>query len=223
MVVLEHNIASIMKPDYYSNGGSGYKISSIYFDDLGDTCLRDTIDGVDERNKYRIRIYNDSFDVIKLEVKMKKYNRINKISSSITKEQLNKLMRGEVLPYSSESGSPNAIQMFNYAIATKGLRPKVIVTYNRAAYVCDMGNVRITFDRNLRTSSDVDLFGNPDLTYEPVITDEREDFILEVKYDDFLPSYIAQVLEMGLMHQMSYSKYGLCREYFGDCSYSAVK
>lgn len=207
MFILEHRISTILQPDMYS-GAEGYNISSVYFDDLFDTCFNDTLDGIEDRDKYRIRIYNNSFDVIKLEVKHKKRNRISKDSCSITYEQLKALLQGEPI-----LGDNNpTIRQFNLAISERGLRPKVIVTYERNAYVYDAGNVRITFDRNVRASRDIDRFGQPDLIYDTVDNvDDLED-IVEVKYDEFLPAFIADNLEMGQMVQVSFSKYGLCRE-----------
>lgn len=109
-------------------------------------------------------------------------------------------------------GNEPAINQFNLALKTKCLRPKVIVTYDRCAYVCANGNVRITFDRNVRKSEAFDLFGNPDLYHTPIDSVPEYNDILEVKYDEYLPSYIADTLEIGNMWQISFSKYALCRE-----------
>ena len=50
----------VLKADSHST--NGYTITSAYFDDLCDSYLRDTIDGNRLRQKYRIRIYNRSFE-----------------------------------------------------------------------------------------------------------------------------------------------------------------
>lgn len=199
----------VILPSDHSADYLGYKISSVYFDDLFDTHLRDTVEGNPFRKKFRIRIYNDSFDTIKLEVKSKRYNRIAKISREITYDEMCKLLAGETIPCPYAPNDPRT--EFNLAIQTRGLRPKVIVTYERKAFIYPSGNVRITFDRNIRGSNLIESFGDPMLVH-----DEPDDFnsVLEVKYDEFLPDFVAQSLENNGMWQTANSKYRLCRELY---------
>ena len=217
MYILEHRISSILNPDFHS-GTTGYEISSIYFDDMYDTHYEDTIDGIDKRDKYRIRIYNNSFETINLEVKHKLHNRIKKDSCRITYEEYLQLMDSTPLSNSNygslDGASQNlAISQFNTAIKTRGLVPKVIVTYHRNAYINEAGNVRITFDRNVRACKNFSLFGQEECYSDSVsLLDDAESAILEVKYDEFLPDYIANTLELGSLWQTSYSKYALCRD-----------
>lgn len=207
LIMLQSRMEAVLKPDINEGGPEGYRITSLYFDDLTDSCLRDTVDGVNRRNKYRIRIYNDSLDVIKLEVKTKRDNRILKRSKTITREQMESLMRGECIEDSASAEDPATL--FNLAIRTQGLRPKVIVAYERKAYVYEPGNVRITFDRNVRASSQTQMFGQRDISYDFL---REYDKVLEVKYDAFIPDFLLQLLETGSMQQSAYSKYQLCRE-----------
>ena len=207
--ILEQKIALLLPIDS-SSKETGYKISSIYFDDIADSMLTDTLEGNPFRDKYRIRIYNDSFSTIKLEVKRKKYNRVSKISSEITEDELYALMSGETIP--DKNNLSDARTLFNLAIKIRGLTPKIIVTYDRKAYVYEAGNVRVTFDRNIRASNQCGLFGKHDLHYDCL---EESGTVLEVKYDQFIPRFIMQVLETGNMLQTSNSKYGICREIYG--------
>lgn len=207
MLLCQMRIKNILHPDSNGAGKEGYTITSLYFDDVYDSCLRDNEDGADRRWKYRIRIYNHSFRNVKLEIKLKKYNRILKRSGSITIDQMKRLICGECI----EDDFPtmdNPVTLFNLAIREKGLRPVVIVEYDREAYVYEAGNVRITFDRNVRMSDWIERFGDVDLYMEPVKGEER---VLEVKYDEFLPDFIAQLLESGNMNQCAFSKYRACR------------
>lgn len=205
---LHERLAAVLPSDQ-NGSGSGYSISSLYFDDLNDTDYFDTVSGNPYRRKHRIRIYNDSFDTIKLEVKRKNYNRIDKVSCSISREELADLMAGRMIAWGKDRESPRTI--FNEEIAEHVLRPKVIVTYEREAFVYGPGNTRITFDRNVRASDDIDLFGTKNIVYDyPDITD----YVLEVKYDEFIPDFVLQVLEIDSMQQTSYSKYGNCREIY---------
>lgn len=203
--ILERRIAMLLPIDSLS-GEDGYRISSLYFDDLTDSMLTDTLDGNPFRDKYRIRIYNDSFSIIKLEVKRKKYNRVTKVSSEITADELQALVSGRTIP--DKNDLHDARTLFNLAIKTRGLIPKIIVTYDRKAYVHESGNVRITFDRNIRASDQCELFGKHNINYD---LSEDSGSVLEVKYDEFIPRFIMQLLETGNMFQTSNSKYGICR------------
>lgn len=209
LFLLQARLQTVLRTDENQKSSDGYTVTSVYFDDLFDTHLQDTVDGHRLREKYRIRIYNGSYDVIKLEVKYKRDNRVLKIARSITPEQMLNLMKG-VCIYTDQDNSEDPITLFNLAIANRGLRPKIIVEYDRNAYVYEPGNVRITLDRNIRASDQLDAFARGErLTYE---YDRDLDQVLEVKYDEFLPGFIAGILEMGNMNQTSYSKYRICRE-----------
>lgn len=209
MTLIQARLKSALHPDRNQSGDAGYKITSVYFDDYYDTHLQETVDGYRLRQKYRIRIYNDSFQTIKLEVKYKRDSRVYKKAQTISTEQMKLLLAGECLP--DEHPSPDStITLFNLAIAKRCLRPKVIVEYDRAAYVFDAGNVRITLDRNLRASTDFDGFIHDNQACCLPVPDF--DRVVEIKYDEFLPGFIARLLETGNMNQTSYSKYRLCRE-----------
>ena len=213
MVILQARMEAVLRPDDNQKNVNGYHISSIYFDDFYDTHLQDAIEGNPWRRKYRIRIYNNSFEAIKLEVKYKKYNRVKKISRRISYEQMTELMQGKCITDESPS-EQNPITLFNLAVSEKGLRPKVIVAYERKAYVFDAGNVRITFDRNIRAGNQMESFiRGENVIYYPIADMDR---ILEIKYDEFLPGFIAAMLETGNMNQVSCSKYRMCREIKGD-------
>ena len=95
LLILQNRLEGVLQADSNENHSEGYSIISLYFDDLQDNCLNDTVDGVEMRDKYRIRIYNNSLDVIKLEVKSKKDGYIYKKSKTITKGEADMLMRGE--------------------------------------------------------------------------------------------------------------------------------
>lgn len=213
LFLLEARLQTVLKPDENQKISGGYRVTSVYFDDLFDTHLQDTVDGNRLREKYRIRIYNGSYDVIKLEIKYKRDNKVLKKAKSITSEQMRSLMRGECID-SDAATMEDPITLFNLAIANRGLRPKIIVEYDRSAYIYEPGNVRITLDRNIRASDQLDAFCRGErLTYE---CDGELNRVLEVKYDEFLPGFIAGILETGNLNQTSYSKYRICREIKGE-------
>ncbi len=206
---LQERLSYVLPSDSHESDAQGYKVSSLYFDDLNDSCLMDTVEGYRIRRKYRIRIYNDSLDSIKLEVKEKLGNRIYKMSKNITRKEMEKLICGECIESSDAQDDPATL--FNLAVTTTGLCPKVIVTYERKAFVFGPGNVRITLDRNIRGSKDILRFGDKEMEYDFI---RERDAVLEVKYDEFMPHFILQLLELGNMQQTAYSKYQLCRELY---------
>lgn len=204
---LKERISAVLPADSYSTyREKGYKISSLYFDDIYNTCYNDTVAGNPLRRKYRIRIYNDSLDTIKLEVKTKHYNRISKTSCLISVDEYKKLINGDMIGWGHSCEDPRS--MFNEAICTRGLRPVVIVSYERKAFVVEDGNTRITFDQGVRCTDRTECFGSADTVYD--ILDNGH--ILEVKYDEFVPDHLLQLMEQDSMLRVSYSKYCNCRE-----------
>ena len=207
MFFLRKRLEVIMSIDGNTKGKDSYQITSIYFDDVGNSCFHDSIDGVRERCKYRIRVYDNSFQVIKLEIKYKKDNRIYKESQKITYEQMKKFLEGH--PVEENEYGSKVITKMNLAIKTRKLEPVIIVEYDRTAFIYDPGNVRITLDQNLRYSTNIKAFiSNKKENYRIVPEDNR---VIEVKYDEFLPAYIADIIESGKMEQTTFSKYCLCR------------
>lgn len=207
MYCLQKRLSSVLQSDSNESSTEGYSVCSLYFDDIDNSCWKDTVDGNRIRRKYRARIYNHSLDTIKLEVKEKLDNRVRKKSRNITKEELLKLMNGECIECQPTMEDPAAL--FNLAIRTGHLTPKVIVTYERKAFIFEPGNVRITLDRNVRSSKCVESFGNPEISYDFFV---EQDKIIEMKYDEYMPGFILQLLELEHMQQIAYSKYQLCRE-----------
>ncbi len=207
MYQLQRRLDAVLLPDSNENTINGYQVISLYFDDLADSCLNAVREGSYSRLKYRIRIYNNSLDRISLEVKEKQGSRIYKKARPITEKEMHQLVRGECIPASSSLEDPAF--MFNLAIQTKALRPKVIVAYERKAYIYSSGNVRITFDRNIKASRQIEAFGLKKVSYDSL---HGQDSVLEIKYDEFLPEFILQLLEQNSLQQTACSKYRLCRE-----------
>lgn len=197
----------ILYPDENS-GDDGYLIRSMYFDDIYDSAYRDKQAGVLRRRKHRIRIYNYSDSVIKYEIKDKFDSYISKISASITPDQCRRLVHGD-FDFMIESDK-QALRAGFIDARTKILRPAVVVDYNREAFVLDEGNVRLTFDSKLRAGfCTTDLF-DPDMPTVPAI--EPDMLIMEVKFDDYLPSVVQKLLAPVNSKQSSQSKYVMCRD-----------
>ena len=209
LTVLRGVLAPVMQLDPNGNENNEYHIRSLYFDTINDDALEEKIAGVGSRKKYRIRIYNFSDRVIKLECKSKYGDLISKQSVSIPRELAEQLIAGD----------PDGLQRMRHPLfhdvyremRTRLLRPAVIVDYVREAYIHQAEEVRITFDKQVRTGLySVDMF-NPEIPTYPVFDDPVE--ILEVKFDEFLPGYLQSILSGVTAQRSAISKYTWCRRY----------
>lgn len=185
----------------------GYLISSLYFDDVYESAMEEKIAGIRFRKKYRIRVYEREDRVIKLECKMKFDSYIAKVSAPLTRAEYDSILSGdyEFLLKREEQ----VCRELYIAHKTKLLRPTVVVEYLREAYVSYFGNVRITFDKNIAASFDaLDMLGG-----ECPVTEVLPEgvLVLEVKYDDYLPAYIGQLLQIDGADKCAISKYVMCR------------
>lgn len=208
--MLESRLKGIMQTDAHAGADGSYTIRSLYFDDLEDRCYYENENGVDRRSKYRIRIYNGSDQYIHLEKKSKLRGMNQKEGCRITREQCLALMHNQI-DMSVFDTYPPLLQEFILQIKTKGMAPKVIVEYDRKPYVYAIGNVRVTLDRNIRSSSDVMSFLEPNLYGRQIMPQGRQ--LLEVKYDALLPDHIYRTVQMKDLSRTSFSKYYLCRKY----------
>lgn len=205
---LRQKLPLLMKQDSHSISNEGYHIRSLYFDDLNDTALYEKNYGIFRRKKYRIRIYNLSDSVIKLERKNRFGDFINKESASLNRVEYEKILRGDVQFLKDSSFS--FIQQFYQGIVNHALQPRVIVDYIREAYVRETGDVRVTFDKELSfVKNSIDLF---DPTAVEVKAIQRPILIMEVKFNEFLPQWIREVLQLSGHERSAISKYTICRE-----------
>ncbi|MBR6219992.1 MAG: polyphosphate polymerase domain-containing protein [Clostridia bacterium] len=206
---LRARLRGALAMDRHCEGGRPYAIRSLYFDDIGDSALFEKQAGVMHRDKYRIRIYNLSDKAIFLERKRKAGDLIQKSSVQITRRLCDQLIDGN--PAGLYKANSPLLQDMYVQMRTRLLRPRVIVDYAREAYVHPAEEVRITFDLALRSGLfSRDLF-NPNLP--TVCPHDRNVEILEVKFNDYLPDYIAALLGGVDAERSAVSKYILCRRY----------
>ena len=208
MIALRKKVSSFLSLDKHATSPEGYNIRSLYFDGMHDHSLYDKNDGLFGREKYRIRIYNENDAIIKLERKSKYGDFISKESAPLTRIEYDGILRGEYVCLKDRTEV--LVQDFYRALEFRQFQPRVIVDYTREAYVYEPGNVRITFDKELRAGiSGIDLFDR-NIVYQEILYPEQ--VILEVKYDDFLPDVIRQLLQPERLTRSAISKYVLCRE-----------
>ncbi len=207
MLALRSRLQAVMVMDSHTINGK-YEIRSLYFDNLQDKALLEKINGVNMREKFRVRFYNGDTSFILLEKK-------SKINGLCHKEQT-QLSAAEAQAISDcnmdmlrESVKP-LVQELYLKMQTEGLQPKTIVDYTREAFVYAPGNVRVTLDYNIRTGiTGTDFLKNDCVT----IPAGKAPVILEVKWDEFLPSVIRDIVQLNGRHSSAFSKYAACRIY----------
>lgn len=207
MIILQGRLPAIMQTDPHAPNGA-YEIRSLYFDNLSDRALREKIDGVNHREKFRIRYYNADTSLIRLEKKSKHNGLGTKISAALTKEEAQAIADGNST-WMRASPDPLITELYSKMLSQQ-LRPKTIVDYTREAYIFSAGNVRVTIDYNIRTGLRCTDFLNPACPTAPA---GDAPIILEVKWDAYLPDLIRDAVQLGGRSACAFSKYAACRIY----------
>ena len=201
-----HEIEQVLRPDSYS-GLEGYWIRSLYFDSLSNRDYREKQAGIKYRRKVRLRIYSPDARTAKLEIKQKENIWQRKISIPLTRPEAEKVVQGNYsVLLAKGQEAVKAYAMMN----TFCYRPKSVVTYFRQAYTGAENHLRITFDKEITTSqTHLHLFekGNSDeMLQNPYFV------IMEVKFHQFVPAYVKEILNHCEVSAGSFSKYMMSRD-----------
>ena len=207
LLALRSRLRVLMEADAHATDGR-YRIRSLYFDSPTDRALREKIDGVNRREKFRIRYYNGDIDFLNLEKKSKLNGLCQKQAVQISVNQAQAIAGGNIPQIQQKT--PLLLQEFIYKMKTEGLMPKVVVDYIREPFVYRPGNVRITFDYGIRTGLSCTDFLNPRLVTVPA---GEAPILMEVKWDAFLPDVIRDAIQMTGCRASAFSKYAQCRIY----------
>lgn len=207
LIAIRQRMSAVARSDPHTIDGK-YLIRSLYFDNLSDKALREKIDGVNRREKYRIRYYNLDPSVIHLEKKSKLNGLGTKYSAPLTREEAQSIVDGNI-DWMLESPRPLIKELY-CRMHDQGMRPQTIVDYTREPFIFDAGNVRVTLDYDIRTGLHSTDFLNPDCITIPA---GDAPIILEVKWDDFLPSIIRDAVQLQGIRSTAFSKYAQCRIY----------
>ena len=207
LLTIRQRLRAVMEPDPHAVGGK-YLIRSLYFDNPDDKALREKVDGVNMREKFRIRYYNGDPSVIHLEKKSKRNGLGTKYSASLTGEEAQAIVDGD-LDWMMDSGRP-LVQELYCKMRYQRLRPKTIVDYTREPFIYRPGNVRVTFDYNIRTGMSCTDFLNPKCITIPA---GDSPILLDVKWDEYLPEIIRAAVQTPGRRESAFSKYAQCRIY----------
>lgn len=207
MPALRTRLEAVMEYDAHAVDGK-YEIRSMYFDNLNDKALREKLDGVNMREKFRIRYYNGDLSFIQLEKKSKINGLCSKKQQTITLEEAKLIQAGD-LEGLVHTDKP-LLRELVLKMHMQGIRPKTIVDYTREPFAYAPGNVRVTLDYHIRTGLTCTDFLNPDCVTVPA---GDTSVILEVKWDEFLPVVIRDIVQVSGTRTTAFSKYAACRIY----------
>ncbi len=206
-LILRQRLRAVMEPDIHAVNGK-YFIRSLYFDNGNDKALREKLDGVNRREKFRLRYYNGDPSLIHLEKKSKLDGLGTKFSADLTAEEAQKLIDGE-LDWMLDTDRPLVRELY-VKMRSQGLRPKTIVDYTREPFIYRPGNVRVTLDYDIRSGLGCTDFLNPRAVTVPA---GDAPILLEVKWDAYLPDLIRDIVQLPGRHVSAFSKYAQCRIY----------
>lgn len=208
LMAIRGRLRAIARPDPHAVDGK-YRIRSLYFDNRSDKALREKIDGVDRREKYRIRYYDGDPSVIHLEKKSKRGGLGTKASVPLTRDEAQAIVDGDTDWMLQASDRP-LIQELRCRMRDQGFRPKTLVDYTREPFIYDPGNVRVTFDYDIRTGLRCTDLLDPDC---PTVPAGDAPLLMEVKWDAYLPSIIRDAVRTPGRRVGAFSKYAQCRIY----------
>ena len=197
----------ILRADRHADRRNEYHIRSLYFDDFANRAFFEKLAGVHDREKYRIRIYNFSDSVIHLERKLKRGDVSTKSRASLTRDETEGLVGGDLRVLWGREDE--FLGEFYVAARLGAFRPAVVVDYVREAYTYPLGNVRITFDKQLSAGFDVRHFFDREMITVGAM--DGTEMIMEVKFDEFLPGFVRGLLLPTVPPRMAISKFALCR------------
>ena len=204
-LVLSRRLEKLFPRDPHAGPEGFYQVVSLYYDDPYDTALRQKLDGVNRREKFRLRYYGKEPAFFKLEKKYKVKGLCGKGSCRLSREEGERLLRRD-FAFLLEKEDPLAREF--YAKLRRGLAPKTVVRYTREAFLYAPGNVRVTLDGDIRA-------GAPErfLIPQKLLPALGGLAVVEVKYDAFLPEIVKLAVQVPNRQGTACSKYALCRRY----------
>ena len=202
---LRNRLSKVMKQDSHCGKDGTYLVRSLYFDNVWDKALREKLDGVNKREKFRIRYYNEDTSFIRLEKKSKINGMCQKESVVITKEMCERILNGDI-GFLLQSGQPLLTELYA-KMRFQLLRPKCVVVYCRECFLHPLGNVRVTLDTKMQKGQNIKEFLNPASILLPL----GKASVLEVKWDEYLPQIVRDAVQLKHRQSTSFSKYAASR------------
>ena len=206
-LTLRARLRAALRPDPHAGPSGRYRVRSVYFDNEDCAALREKLDGVAHREKFRLRWYNGELASLHLEKKVKDGSLGYKLACPLSREEAARLFQGD-RAWMPASGRALLVELYA-KWNSQGLRPAVMVDYQREPFLFPAGNVRLTLDQDLRQAP----FSPDLLDREPVTLPAAPGALLEVKYDQFLPGVVQCLVQLEGRQAGAFSKYAAARGY----------
>mgnify|MGYP001163138493 FL=1 len=209
-LAIRRRLREIAPLDRFSGPDGSYTVHSLYFDNLDNKALREKLDGVNNREKFRLRYYNGDLSFLRLEKKSKRNGLGCKAQAAVTREECERLLAGDAAWM--ENDGRELVMELSIKMRCQLLRPLTPVVYTREAYVYPAGNVRVTVDSGIRTGFSAAGFLDPGA----VTVRTGSPILLEVKFDEVLPDLIGDLVQERDRQSTAFSKYAACRTFCGQ-------
>ena len=203
---LRHKVSFLLKKDIH-NDLNGYNVRSLYFDTLYNKDYEEKVEGFEKRIKIRVRNYDIKSDKFKLEVKSKAGDLQRKVSININRENVYSMCNGDYQFLLEKKD--NLCKKLYFYMNENMYKPVSVIEYKREAFIGNINDVRITFDSKIMASPITDNFFVEKPFLMPI--GDFDKVVLEVKYNNFLPEFIKNVISLSAQEQISYSKYYMSR------------
>ncbi len=204
-LLLRQRLDALLTRDPHADAEGCYHIRSLYFDNPSDTALREKLNGLAHRKKFRLRYYNGDTSRILLEQKCKDDSLGYKRTAPITAREVQRILDGD-WEWLCEAPQP-LLRELGEKMLHGGYRPRSIVDYTREPFIYEAGNVRVTLDYDIRTG----LWNTDFLDRNSVTVPAADVCILEIKYDNFLPDVVRAAVQLGQRQVGAFSKYAASR------------
>ena len=205
-MTLRSRLRPLAQPDPYAVADGQYTVRSLYLDNYRDKALLEKLDGVNRREKFRVRCYNGDYSFLRLEKKRKENGLCQKSSVEVGRKYVEALLLGQIPK--PDRDHPLLWELY-IKQKEQQLMPRTLVDYTREAYLYRPGNVRITVDSGVRTGVYCRNFFD---SHAPTLpAGDPDTVVLEVKYDAFLPDLIRDLLQIPDRRWTAFSKYAAAR------------
>ena len=201
--ILARRFSTLFARDRHASSDGSYTVRSLYFDSPDDILLRMGKDGMSRREKWRLRTYGDGCQAFRLEKKAKRAGASEKSSCAITSAEAQAIACGHA-PLPWDMCDRPVLREFRYRQMANLLRPTSVICYRREAFTYAPGNVRLTLDSHITSSTNPRAILDPGL---PLIPVSPGSVILEVKYDAFIPDIVRHAIETPGAQRTAWSKY----------------
>ena len=206
--LLDSRLSAVFRKDPYAMPDGSYQILSLYFDDLNSSSFFEKIAGVQDREKFRIRLYNSDLSFLQLEKKEKIGSKIRKTGERILLPEAERIIRGDYA-FLFEKDGPLFFE-FADKMRSERLKPRLFVQYKRTAYLYSAENVRITLDEEIKGAPFRSSLLPGKVPMVPVLRQGVS--VLEVKFNSFLPPMVRDLLSDIPAENTAISKFCLIAE-----------